>query len=138
MQSSVVLMQLTTEYGVMMAVACLLPTAMEMFHFDRWNICRPQGLEGVLRLRCSAGLDIESYIGACYIRTQTDVDVPAIDCDKAIMVKMKHNEKLQEVTETYFQCALLYTTTSGRSFLQTWQSKQATIFDTADQAVYQF
>ncbi len=30
----------------------------------KWNLVRPQGLEAVMRVRCSQGLDISSYSGA--------------------------------------------------------------------------
>ena len=41
-----------------------------------------QALEAVARLRCSAGLDVASYMGACYRRTSTDIDLPAVHCDQ--------------------------------------------------------
>lgn len=80
----------------------------------RWNIVRPQGLEAVMRVRCSQGLSVESYQGALHQRSPTDVDLPAIDCDKAIAVMLGHDDKLREDTETAIQCALLYTTTTGQ------------------------
>eukprot|EP00873_Tetraselmis_striata_P007892 jgi/Tetstr1/428156/TSEL_018207.t1 len=79
----------------------------------RWNLVRPQGMEAVMRVRCSAGLSVEEYSGAIYQRTLTDVDLPAIDSDKAILVKIKHDEKLPDNGNAFFQAALLYTNTSG-------------------------
>lgn len=67
-----------------------------------------------MRLRCSQGLSVEEYSGAIYQRTATDVDLPGIDSEKAIMVKIKHDEKLQDTKLAYFQAALLYTNTNGR------------------------
>ena len=49
----------------------------------RWLAARPQGLEAVARLRVSQGLSVVEYEGAFCKRTPTDVDLPAIDCDKA-------------------------------------------------------
>lgn len=66
-----------------------------------------------MRVRCSAGLSVEEYSGAIYQRTLTDVDLPAIDSDKAILVKIKHDEKLPDNGNAFFQAALLYTNTSG-------------------------
>ncbi|GMH37330.1 hypothetical protein BSKO_05203 [Bryopsis sp. KO-2023] len=86
----------------------------QFFNDLRWNLTRPQGLEAVMRLRCSEGLEVESYLGACYLRTASDVDLPAIDCDKSVMIKLRHDDKLQEGSEACVQCALLYTTTSGQ------------------------
>jgi hypothetical protein len=31
-----------------------------------WNVARQQGLEAVMRVRCSTGLDVESYSGHCF------------------------------------------------------------------------
>ena len=31
-----------------------------------WNVGRQQGLEAVMRVRCSSGLDVDSYLGHCY------------------------------------------------------------------------
>ena len=47
------------------------------------------------------------------VRNQHEIELAAIDCDKSIMAKMLYDDKVQEGTEAYFQCALLYTTTSG-------------------------
>lgn len=80
----------------------------------RWNVVRPQALEAVMRVRCSQGLNVESYQGALYQRSPTDIDLPAMDSDKAIAVHLRHDDKLQEDSEAAFQCALLYTSTSGQ------------------------
>ena len=79
----------------------------------RWNVSRPQGLEAVLRLRCSTGLSVVDYAGSFAKRTATDVDLPAVDCDKAITVSLRHDDKLPDGAEVAFQCALLYTTADG-------------------------
>ncbi|GBG78109.1 hypothetical protein CBR_g26046 [Chara braunii] len=80
----------------------------------RWNITRPQGLEAVLRVRCSQGLMVQDYHGNFCKRISTDVDLPSIDCDKSIMVTFKHDDKFQDGEEACFQCALLYTTVDGQ------------------------
>ena len=79
----------------------------------RWNLMRPQGLEAVMRVRASAGLGVSEYGGYYCKRTPTDVDLPALDCDKTIAAHLRFEEKLQDGQEAYVQCALLYTTTSG-------------------------
>lgn len=38
---------------------------------------------------------------------------PQIDCDKSIVVHLKHDEKLLDNSEACFQCALLYTSQGG-------------------------
>lgn len=81
----------------------------------KWNVNRPQGLEAILRVRCSSGLDVEGYVGSFYKppNSPTDLYLPAIDCDKALVAKLEIMEKLPANSEVYLQCALLYTTTDG-------------------------
>lgn len=80
----------------------------------RWNVSRPQGFEAVMRVRCSQGLQVQEYTGNFCKRIPTDVDLPAIDCDKTITVTLKHDDKLQDGAECGFQCAVLYTTVYGQ------------------------
>uniref|UniRef100_A0A0E0RGP0 Zinc finger Sec23/Sec24-type domain-containing protein n=1 Tax=Oryza rufipogon TaxID=4529 RepID=A0A0E0RGP0_ORYRU len=86
----------------------------KLFNDLRWNISRPQGFEAVMRVRCSQGLQVQDYSGNFCRRVPTDIDLPAIDSDKTIMVTFKHDDKLQENSECAFQCALLYTTVYGQ------------------------
>ncbi|CAN6333808.1 unnamed protein product [Urochloa humidicola] len=86
----------------------------KLYNDLRWNISRPQGFEAVMRVRCSQGLQVQDYFGNFCKRVPTDIDLPAIDSDKAIMVTFKHDDKLQENSECGFQCALLYTTVFGQ------------------------
>ncbi|XP_031488075.1 protein transport protein Sec24-like At4g32640 isoform X1 [Nymphaea colorata] len=86
----------------------------KLYNDLRWNITRPQGFEAVMRVRCSQGLQVQEYFGNFCKRIPTDVDLPAIDCDKTIMVTFKHDDKFQDGAECAFQCALLYTTVYGQ------------------------
>jgi protein transport protein SEC24 len=86
----------------------------KLFNDLRWNISRPQGFEAVMRVRCSQGLQVQDYSGNFCKRVPTDIDLPAIDSDKTIMVTFKHDDKFQENSECAFQCALLYTTVYGQ------------------------
>ncbi|KAG5607927.1 hypothetical protein H5410_029419 [Solanum commersonii] len=83
----------------------------KLYNDLRWNITRPQGLEAVMRVRCSQLMSTPEIIVK---RIPSDVDLPAIDCDKTIMVTLKHDDKLQDGSECSFQCALLYTTIDGQ------------------------
>ncbi|CAN7070027.1 unnamed protein product [Brassica oleracea var. botrytis] len=85
----------------------------KLYNDLKWNITRPQGFEAVMRVRCSQGIQVHEYSGNFCKRIPTDIDLPAIDCDKAIMVTLKHDDKLQDGAECSFQCALLYTTIYG-------------------------
>lgn len=86
----------------------------KLYNDLRWNVTRPQGFEAVMRVRCSQGIQVQEYSGNYCKRIPTDVDLPAIDCDKTIMVTLKHDDKLQDGSECAFQCALLYTTVYGQ------------------------
>jgi protein transport protein SEC24 len=86
----------------------------KLFNDLRWNISRPQGFEAVMRVRCSQGLQVQDYFGNFCKRVPTDIDLPAIDSDKTVMVTFRHDDKLQENQECGFQCALLYTTVYGQ------------------------
>ena len=55
------------------------------------------------------------YGGFYCKRTPTDVDLPALDCDKAISVSLRYEEKLPDGQEACVQCALLYTTVAGEA-----------------------
>ncbi|KAJ0988877.1 hypothetical protein J5N97_007233 [Dioscorea zingiberensis] len=91
-----------------------LSDSAKLYNDLRWNISRPQGFEAVMRVRCSQGLQVQEYSGNFCKRIPTDIDLPGIDCDKAIMVTFKHDDKFQEGTECAFQCATLYTTVYGQ------------------------
>ncbi|KAK7847490.1 protein transport protein sec24-like cef [Quercus suber] len=86
----------------------------KLYNDLRWNVTRPQGFEAVMRVRCSQGIQVQDYHGNFCKRIPTDVDLPGIDCDKTIMVSLKHDDKLQDGSECGFQCALLYTTVYGQ------------------------
>ncbi|KAJ4952663.1 hypothetical protein NE237_029495 [Protea cynaroides] len=91
-----------------------LSDSAKLYNDLRWNVTRPQGFEAVMRVRCSQGLQVQEYSGNYCKRIPTDVDLPGIDCDKTIMVTLKHDDKFQEGSECAFQCALLYTTVYGQ------------------------
>ncbi|GFP82411.1 protein transport protein sec24-like at4g32640 [Phtheirospermum japonicum] len=86
----------------------------KLYNDLRWNVTRPQGFEVVMCVRCSQGIQVREYSGNFCRRMPTDVDLPVIDCDKMIMVALKHDDKLQKGSECSFQCALLYTTVYGQ------------------------
>ncbi|KAE8038073.1 hypothetical protein FH972_010617 [Carpinus fangiana] len=91
-----------------------LSDSAKLYNDLRWNVTRPQGFEAVMRVRCSQGIQVQEYCGIIYKHNPTDVALPGIDCDKTIMVTLKHDDKLQDGSECAFQCALLYTTVYGQ------------------------
>eukprot|EP00042_Codosiga_hollandica_P047345 m.511602 g.511602 ORF g.511602 m.511602 type:complete len:1116 (-) comp57429_c0_seq1:250-3597(-) len=72
-----------------------------------------QGVEGMLRVRCSTGLRAVDYYGALLASNTSDVEIAGLDKDHAIVVKIKHDNKLAPNSDAHFQVAVLYTTLSG-------------------------
>lgn len=110
----------------------------KLYNDLRWNVSRPQGFEAVMRVRCSQGLQVQEYSGNFCKHIPSDIDLPAIDCDKTIMVTFKHDDKFQESSECSFQCALLYTTVYGQRRIRVLNlslpctSMLSSLFRTAD------
>lgn len=82
----------------------------------KWNLARPQAMEAIMRVRCSQGLDVQSYTGHFFRQPSnpTDVYLPAIDSDKAILASIAITEKLSPGHECFLQAALLYTALDGQ------------------------
>ena len=49
------------------------------------------------------------YLGNVNLSKNQDLEFATIDCDKAILVNFKHDDKLDEKTESVIQFAMLYT-----------------------------
>lgn len=91
----------------------------EQFRGDlKRNLERNVGFDAVMRLRCSTGLRPVDFWGNCYMNNTTDVELAVIDPHKAIAIEIKHDDKLPEEGQAYFQCALLYTSVSGQRRLR--------------------
>ncbi|ORY06568.1 hypothetical protein K493DRAFT_203088 [Basidiobolus meristosporus CBS 931.73] len=78
------------------------------------NVSRKFGFNGIMRVRCSNGFSLDDHFGNFYMRNATDVEFGGLDCDKSVAVLLKHDAKVDEKTDATFQCALLYTTSSGQ------------------------
>ncbi|KAM4808851.1 protein transport protein Sec24D [Rhinophrynus dorsalis] len=72
------------------------------------------GFDAIMRVRTSTGFRATEFFGAVYMNNTTDVEMAAVDCDKAVTVEFKHDDKLNEDTGALIQCALLYTTINGQ------------------------
>ncbi|KAI9306085.1 Sec23/Sec24 trunk domain-containing protein [Cunninghamella echinulata] len=77
------------------------------------DVHREIGFDGVLRIRCSDGLQVVDHYGNCNMATYTDMELATVDEDKAIAAVLKHDNKLDISRGATFQCALLYTTKDG-------------------------
>jgi protein transport protein SEC24 len=77
------------------------------------TITRETGYQGILKVRCSNGLHVVDYDGNFFQHKPTEVEFGTIDADKAVIVKFKHEGKLERKLDVVFQSALLYTTSNG-------------------------
>ncbi|XP_062483579.1 protein transport protein Sec24D isoform X3 [Pezoporus occidentalis] len=84
----------------------------------RNNIEKKTGFDAVMRVRTSTGFRATDFFGAIYMNNTTDVEMAAVDCDKAVTVEFKHDDKLNEDSGALIQCAVLYTSISGQRRLR--------------------
>ncbi|XP_055954647.1 protein transport protein Sec24C [Patella vulgata] len=72
----------------------------------------------ILRVRTSTGIRPVDFYGNFYMANTTDVEIAALDCDQAINVEIKHDDKLSEADGAYVQVAILFTSVSGKRRLR--------------------
>uniref|UniRef100_UPI00398EDC08 protein transport protein Sec24D n=1 Tax=Pristiophorus japonicus TaxID=55135 RepID=UPI00398EDC08 len=84
----------------------------------RKDVQKPIGFDAIMRIRTNTGFRATDFLGSMYMNNTTDVEVAAIDCDKAITVEFKHDDKLNEENGALIQCALLYTNVAGHRRLR--------------------
>ncbi|XP_015252733.1 PREDICTED: protein transport protein Sec24D isoform X1 [Cyprinodon variegatus] len=84
----------------------------------RKDVQKSLGFDAVMRVRTSTGFRATDFFGGVYMNNTTDVEMAAVDCDKAVTVEFKHDDTLSEETGALIQCALLYTTISGQRRLR--------------------
>lgn len=51
----------------------------------------------------AVGFRATDFFGAVYMNNTTDVEMAAVDCDKAVTVEFKHDDKLSEDTGALIQ-----------------------------------
>uniref|UniRef100_A0A6Q2YF22 SEC24 homolog D, COPII coat complex component n=1 Tax=Esox lucius TaxID=8010 RepID=A0A6Q2YF22_ESOLU len=84
----------------------------------RKDVRKAIGFDAIMRVRTSTGFRATDFFGAVHMNNTTDVEMAAVDCDKAVTVEFKHDDTLSEETGALMQCALLYTTISGQRRLR--------------------
>ncbi|XP_061664267.1 protein transport protein Sec24D isoform X2 [Syngnathoides biaculeatus] len=84
----------------------------------RKEVQKSIGFDAIMRVRTSTGFRATDFFGAIHMNTTTDVEMAAVDCDKAVTVELKHDDALSEETGAFIQCALLYTTVGGQRRLR--------------------
>uniref|UniRef100_A0A8D3ACW6 SEC24 homolog D, COPII coat complex component n=1 Tax=Scophthalmus maximus TaxID=52904 RepID=A0A8D3ACW6_SCOMX len=84
----------------------------------RKDVQKSIGFDAIMRVRTSTGFRATDFFGAIHMNNTTDIEMAAVDCDKALTVEFKHDDTLSEESGAFMQCALLYTTTSGQRRLR--------------------
>uniref|UniRef100_A0A4W6EG19 SEC24 homolog D, COPII coat complex component n=1 Tax=Lates calcarifer TaxID=8187 RepID=A0A4W6EG19_LATCA len=84
----------------------------------RKDVQKSIGFDAIMRVRTSTGFRATDFFGAIHMNNTTDIEMAAVDCDKAVTVEFKHDDTLSEETGALIQCALLYTTISGQRRLR--------------------
>ncbi|KAL6439948.1 hypothetical protein ACFW04_002958 [Cataglyphis niger] len=77
------------------------------------NISRPIAFDAVMRVRTSTGVRATDFYGHYFMSNTTDMELASIDCDKAVGIEVKHDDKLTDDEGVYIQVALLYTSCGG-------------------------
>ncbi|XP_072109270.1 protein transport protein Sec24D isoform X3 [Mobula birostris] len=84
----------------------------------RKDVQKSIGFDAIMRVRTNTGFRATEFLGSMYMNNTTDVELAAIDSDKAITVEFKHDDKLSEENGALIQCALLYTNVAGQRRLR--------------------
>ena len=77
------------------------------------NISRPIAFDAIMRVRTSTGVRATDFYGHFFMSNTTDMELASIDCNKAVAVEVKHDDKLTDDEGVYIQAALLYTSCGG-------------------------
>ncbi|RAK99854.1 Sec23/Sec24 family protein [Aspergillus ibericus CBS 121593] len=78
-------------------------------------VTRETGYQALMKVRCSNGLQVSAYHGNFVQHTfGADLEIGAIDADKAIGVVFSYDGKLDPKLDAHFQAALLYTSANGQ------------------------
>ena len=76
---------------------------------------RETGYQALMKVRCSNGLQVSSYHGSFLQHSfGADLEIGAIDADKAMGVIFSYDGKLDSKLDAHFQAALLYTSATGQ------------------------
>ncbi|XP_022614538.1 protein transport protein Sec24D [Seriola dumerili] len=84
----------------------------------RKDVQKSIGFDAIMRVRTSTGFRATDFFGAIHMNNTTDIEMAAVDCDKAVTVEFKHDDTLNEESGALMQCALLYTTINGQRRLR--------------------
>lgn len=71
----------------------------------------------ISKLRTSEGISVDKYFGH-FRECESDLECPTLDCDKAFVVDLKYDSKLDEKSEVVLQWATLYTNKYGLKLIR--------------------
>ncbi|KKK20885.1 hypothetical protein P175DRAFT_0504732 [Aspergillus ochraceoroseus IBT 24754] len=78
-------------------------------------VTRETGYQALMKVRCSNGLQVSAYHGNFVQHAfGADLEIGAIDADKALGVIFSYDGKLDTKLDAHFQAALLYTSANGQ------------------------
>jgi protein transport protein SEC24 len=86
----------------------------KLFFDLKTNLKREIGIEAMLKVRCSAGVSVDKYLGNFFQQTKDFIDLPSVDSDISFGVTFKHDFDIEKSNKVYFQVALLYTSKLGK------------------------
>ncbi|KAI5726271.1 hypothetical protein M8J77_026255 [Diaphorina citri] len=79
----------------------------------RRNMSRPTAYDAVMRVRTSTGIRPTDFYGHMFMSNTTDMEFASMDCDKAVALELKHDDKLVPEEGVIVQVAFLYTSAYG-------------------------
>uniref|UniRef100_A0A915ETP9 Protein transport protein Sec24C n=1 Tax=Ditylenchus dipsaci TaxID=166011 RepID=A0A915ETP9_9BILA len=82
------------------------------------DISREIAFDVMMRVRTSTGIRPTGFYGSFLMQNTTDIEMSAMDADKAVQVEIKYDDKLDEKEPVIFQTAVLFTSVSGQRRLR--------------------
>lgn len=82
------------------------------------NISRNIAFDSVMRVRTSTGVRPVEFYGHFFMSNTQDIELAAVDSNKAVAVEIKHDDKITEEDGVYIQVALLFTSSAGQRRLR--------------------
>ncbi|CAB3372443.1 Hypothetical predicted protein [Cloeon dipterum] len=96
------------------------------------NVSRNVAFDSIMRVRTSTGVRPTDFYGHYFMSNTTDMELAAVDSDKAVAIEVKHDDKLTEEEGVFIQAALLYTSVGGQRRLRILNLSLKTCLQMAD------
>lgn len=81
------------------------------------NVGRQIAFDVMVRVRTSTGIRPTEFLGSFFMDNSTDLQMAAVDQEKAFFAEVKHDDKLAEGS-AFIQAAVLFTSVSGQRRLR--------------------